>query len=609
VAEINTENTEKELVSLKKDLTEYYKNFHAQCETEETYYNQTYSFKVAEGYEDWISFPETPRVSIDNAATQVDTTNIRIDVPPRNSSTKAQVQAQNLRKGYLGFWHSIYRTQGLVLHSIAKHQFLYGMAVSKLVYDQDIWGMRPTIKQEEKYKDFLGRLDLWRDKNKARFPFRLINVNPKNILIDPSIAGPAYFIESYQRFARDIKVRWPEWDNTFNDNDLVDWVEYWDGEKVIYMCGEKVLYEAENTYGIPPYDMAVAGFGIDSISAKPEERWRGLLHPLHARITLEAQLETMIAAVLGTTAYPQKYFKGPEEYREQLIKAAQTWQAGPANNVLAIGDPDTVSSIEVKYVEPFRVAPEALSLLSLNSQRLQTSTVEPVLLGTRQEGVRAGYEVAMRAGLAKQKYGPALFSLEKMCERMGERFLRDIENTIQDKVTVWAWTPGEQVDQSISPKDIDGYYQHNLRLTSISPEEEDRLANLGRTLYQVGAISWYTLAMRYLHLENPYDELKQIMKEQLLKSPDIQKMLQGALMQTEDMEQQIEQMTGAQVAKFPNAGNMGIPPQSMPRPNEMQRTARPVMPGTVEEANLRAQQITQPGGYQGGRPMPPQLQV
>ena len=129
------------------------------------------------------------------------------------------------------------------------------------------------------------------------------------------------------------------------------------------------------------------------------------------------------------------------------------------------------------------------------------------------------------------------------------------------------------------------------------------MSNLGRVLYQAGAISWRTLAGKYLHLENPFDEMKQIMIEQLLKSPEIQKLLQGALMQTEELQQQVELAAGQEIAGWPSVGNRGVPPQAMPRPNEMQRTAV----RSPEEANLRAQQVTQPGGYQGGRPWPAQL--
>ena len=459
------------------------------------------------------------------------------------------------------------------------------------------------IKKEEGFKDFQRRLNLWQDENASYFPFLLMLVNPQNILPDPSFSGSAYFIENYKRFARDVRRRWPDWNSPANDNHLVDWVEYWDKDVVIYLCDGKVIQEAkEHNYGATPYVSAISGFGLESVNAKPEERWRGLLHPLHSRIKQEAQLETMISAILEATAYPETYFYGPEEAREALGQARDTWEAHPASrNVLAI------DGAELRQVTPARIPPETWNLLGMSTQRLQAATVEPVLTGSREQGVRAGYEVAMRAGLAKQKYGPALFSLERACEQIDEKFLRDVEKVLQDKITVWARTPAEAIDQSLSPRDINGYYQNRVRLASVSPEEEDRLSNLGRVLYQAGAISWRTLATKYLHLENPFDEMKQLLIEQLLKSPEVQQILQGALLQTEELQQQIELAAGGEMAQWPNVGNRGIPPQASPRPDEMQRTGRPVMPGTPQEAALRAQQITQPGGYQGSRPWPPQL--
>lgn len=600
---MDTVRSEKEVITLKGELEIHYNTFRQQCEAEDMYYNQQFKVPVAAGYEAAVQFPETPRIAIDNAATQVDTTNIRIDVPPRNPSAKAQTQSETLRKGLLGFWHSIYHNQGLVLHDAAKHQFLYGVTFLKLVYDREIWGHRPLIKKKEKYNDFTKRLSTWRDQNAPYFPLLLMVVNPQNMLPDPSFSGPSYYIEKYKRFARDIQARWPDWRSSAKANDLVDWVEYWDKDVCIYICDGKIIQEAqEHNYGRVPCVFATAGFGLESANAKPEERWRGLLHPLHYRIRQEAQLETQIAAILEASAYPSPYFYGPEEARPALEQARDEWQAHPATmNILA------VEGAELRQVEPFRIPPEAWNLLGMSTQRLQAATVEPVLTGSREQGVRAGYEVAMRAGLAKQKYGPALFSLERACEQIGERFLRMVENVIQDKITVWARTPAEVVDQAISPRDINKYYQNRVRLASVSPEEEDRLSNLGRVLYQAGAISWRTLATKYLNLENPMEELKQIMREQVYKSPEIQSMLVQGLLQTEELQQQLELMTEGEVAQWPTVGNRGMPPQAFPRPQEQTRTARPVMPGTPEEAALRVQQITQPGGYQGGRPWPPQL--
>jgi len=212
----------------------------------------------------------------------------------------------------------------------------------------------------------------------------------------------------------------------------------------------------------------------------------------------------------------------------------------------------------------------------------------------------------MRAGLAKSRYGTPLFNMEQACVRLNEMFLMFVENVIDDEVTVWGRTPAGSFDQTIDSSDIKGYYENSVILSSISPEEEDRRSNLGRVLYQSGGISGRTFRRDYIQLEAPLEEEKQIMFEQLLKSPAIQGALEQALMQTEEMQERIQMTTEGQ--PWSPAGNRGIPPSPMPRPDETQRVVRPIMPGSPEEADLRARQMTQPGaGMYPQRPIPPQL--
>uniref|UniRef100_A0A6H1ZWT2 Uncharacterized protein n=2 Tax=viral metagenome TaxID=1070528 RepID=A0A6H1ZWT2_9ZZZZ len=592
--------SESEVITLAPELqNDVYGAFGRQCADEDLYYNREYEVAVAEGFEPWMQKPETPFEAINNAATQVDTTNIRVEVPPRNDSEGAQADAELVRKGLLGFWHTIYHHQGLVLHAAAKHQFLYGVAFLKLVYDRDVWGERPLIKKNEDYSTFKKRLGTWNDKNVNYFPFRLMLPKPAFVFPDPSSSGTKYWIEKTQKLAADVRRRWPEFEVAAKDTEWLDFYEYWDEKHSIYICDKRVLMEAkEHNYTLPPYVECPSGLGLDSTTAKPEERWRGLLYALKDRIRQEARLESMLEHIIASSAYPEDYIQGPAEMREELKQTANEWESHPAVlNVLA------VDGAEFKTRNAHRIPPDAWQLLGQSSSRLRTATVEPVLTGSREQGVRAGYEVAMRAGLAKQKYGPALFSLERGCEGLGTRFLRMVEHCVADKVTVWAKTPAQSIDLAIGPKDIKGYYRHKVTLSSVSPEEEDRKAMLGQRLFTSGAISWWTLATRYLHIENPYDEMKQMLIEAAFKSPEVQAILATTLLAGGAVKEQAQNITG-ETTPFPNVGNRGNPPPSFPRPNEPERTR--IMPRGPEEFEQNALQTTKPGGYQGKRSWPPQ---
>jgi len=593
--------TEKEIKDLIPDLETYWNQFHNQCAEEDKYYNLEYRIPTVQGYE--IQHPETAPLSINDASSQVDTANIRVEVKARNSSTKAQEQAEAMRKFLLGCWHRIYSRQGLVLQQAAKHEFLYGVSCLKAVCDMGLREGRPKIKRDEKWADFQKRLSAWREREGIVFPIAVMVVNPQCIMPDPSVTGSEFFIEKYKRRVIDIRRRWPDFKTKKKNLDEIDWIEYWDKDVACYIAGnEVVMPPTPHNYGFIPYVLVNAGFGLESAEARPEHRYRGLLYPLHARLKQEARLETNIEAYLKSFSFPERYFQGPEEARDALIKVANEWAAQPAAiNVLA------VEGAEYNQVTPAGLPAEIYQLMGISSSRLQTATVQPVLTGQRETGVRAGYEMAMRAGLAKRRYGTPLFNMEQACTQLNEMFLMYVENVIDDEVTVWGRTPTGMFEQTISPSDIKGYYENSVILSSISPEEEDRRSNLGRVLYQAGVISGRTCRRDYVQLEEPLDEEKQILYEQALKSPAVQQAIEQAIVQTGEMQERIAMATEGKGQPWSPAGNRGIPPSPMPRPDEMQRTVRPIMPGSPEEVELRATQMMQPGGYQGTKPWPAQL--
>jgi hypothetical protein len=186
----------------------YYKDFHYQCATAEDYYFGRNVVPAPEGFEPVK--PAKARSIINTATDHVDVNNIEIDVP---SGNRSKSRAEKIKKFYQGAWLAI---KGPVLRTAVKHTFLYGIAWLKPMFRPDQWPDAPHSENymtngdldEEAYrtalKDFM-------DDRCVKFPLTVHNVNPKNIVWDDSRAEKQWCIEYYEREARDVRRRYPEW--------------------------------------------------------------------------------------------------------------------------------------------------------------------------------------------------------------------------------------------------------------------------------------------------------------------------------------------------------------------------------------------------------------
>ena len=66
-------------------------------------------------------------------------TSVQVNVRARNDTETAVQEADLHRRFYMGAWHRIFASQGLVLRHATKHAFLYGVAFMKSVYDRELY--------------------------------------------------------------------------------------------------------------------------------------------------------------------------------------------------------------------------------------------------------------------------------------------------------------------------------------------------------------------------------------------------------------------------------------------------------------------------------------
>lgn len=582
----------REILDTKRDLEKYYSKFHAQCVEEDTYYGLTFPVTTPQGFE--VIVPPTAKLAIDDAAAQIETVSLRVNVKPRNDGAKAREQAERLRQFYIGAWNRVFTEQGAVLHQAAKDMFLYGMLVFKVLFAPDLYTVRPRIEgfgSEEEYKKAL--LD-WEEKRSITFPILVDHINPQNVFPEPT-SQPSFVMERKYLTVAEIKKRTEEregyntaWRGLHDRYELVEWLECWDDKHVAYIAEEQfVMPPTEHGYGFNPYVIRDAGLGYKDAHRSPENLYQGLLRPVHSTIMQEARIQSQQEALLRASAWTNLYMQGA---RDAVKAAMDNWDSSPG----VINElPEGVTIAASPRVD---IPNELLTNLLVVRDQLDKALVPRVARGERPVGAASGYMTAILAGMARIRFGPVLFNLSRAIEGVNERFARLAENVIQDKVTVWAKTPAEAFDITVSPKDIDGYYVNYVQLSSVSPEEEDRKGMLGLRYHSAGLISRRLWAEKFGSIENPIADYKELIKEKLLESPQIMQYLLQRMMQSPELTEEITAITGGAPeigAISPQVGTRGIQPAVYPRPLEAERTAtvrRPPMAGTFEEMELVGQQ-------------------
>jgi len=344
--------------------------------------------------------------------------------------------------------------------------------------------------------------------------------------------------------------------------------------------------------------------GIDTIGNKPEDLYWGLLDGNFEMIRAESQLASQYLDIVVTGTHPVTNFKGPPGMADEALNEYDT--APGAMNVV----PQNVE-IEIPRVpEPPQTIIVAKNMLD---EAIEANTAPSVTRGQRPSGASSGYETAVLSGIGRLNFAAFVSAANRGLQHRNEIILSIVENVIQDRVTVWGQTEAGTVDASIAPKDIRGHHVNFVQLNPTAPEERERVLNLWATRWREGFVDHDT-ALREGGVSNALEVQSKLLAERFLKSEQISGILEGIAAQRIPLLQGIIEASGATggeadaiaqsvldtqgATQLPNAGNfqMGNTAGNTPQaPGTGQpTTTRPVIPGSVGEADLVGRQISSP---------------
>ena len=486
---------------LLKEKKEYFRAFHQQCREEEDYYFLRRTVPTPANVSMDPVKPATAKSIVNIATDHVDITNPEVFVP--DPSPRSKDRAERLQTFLQGAWMHI---PDLVKRTAVQQSFIYGISFLKNMWDTDKWPDAPRDTEFEDDQEFRKAIGDYMKIRNISFPMAVINVNPKNMVWDDSRAAMKWVIEFYELPSKLLKGLYPEWQPLKGPGTMVSFLEYWDDTWHGRMIdGEWVWGPFEHGYGFMPYTPDIPGASLDWDVGLPEERYQGILKPIHNLLDAEARLVTQYESILRQYAWRALDFKGNAVSAQN---AADKYEMSPGTKNII---PQGVTVEPSPLVMPPQ---ELLSQLSIVQTMIEEATFPNVVRGMRPTGISSGFGVSVLSGMGRMVFGRYAGSMARTMEQINVKFLKLVENKAMGKVTVRARSVIKSFDQTIGPDDIRGFYENSVALKAESPEEREREAVLAERLFKSGIISLYT-AMRRSGITNPLEEQTQIAAEQI----------------------------------------------------------------------------------------------
>ena len=520
-----------------------------------------------------------------------------IDVPP--PGPRAGARAELIEK-FLNGAHHMLEQNTPVKREIVKHQGLYGVSLVKFEFAGHQWGEMPEPPPEgEDMSEYEKQVKEISENRKFKFPIISEVINPQECVWDTASTNPRWIIRNSEIDSEWIMAHFPEYEGSFSDGKC-DFAEVWTSTHVGYMAeGEWAMKPRRHAYGRIPWIIFHPQTGIKTVGQKPEHMYRGIGSGNFGMIRAESRLASQYLDIVSRNAWSSLNFKGPRGMTEEVMQEFSQ-EPGARNYV-----PPNVD------VEPQDVseAPQSiLTAMSTLERAIEANTVPAVARGERPVGAASGYHTAVLAGIASLNFGAIVDATERGLQEANEIILRIVENVIGDTVTVFGNTEAGAIDAKIKPNDIKGHYVSTIRLTSTSPEEQERKLSLWRDTWASGFVDW-TTALRKAGVSNPLEVVGDRIAEDFFNLPQIQQAFSMLAAQSLPILQQAVQAAQA------GAGGGFAPSQlgdkimntqggmQLPNAGKFQQgnqagvgggPVRPVMPGSIEEQNQIGAQMAGP---------------
>lgn len=301
-------------------------------------------------------------------------------------------------------------------------------------------------------------------------------------------------------------------------NQTFDMVEHWTSSGVTYELDNEIVEQRTLNYGRVPY---FHFGGHMTNSRRPEEQYQSVTQPFAHLIPALDSMMSMMTNWAFFAAYPFIV----QDPNEQPIMGPKD----PAKTVLDITPGSVLRG--VRFLEAPQTSKALADMIELLRIMIDKSGLAAVMYGAGASS-SSGYMVSQLMTAAQLVYSPIVKEVRMALEAMIPFLWRLIEK--QKGRTCYVWgngtSRGQQEWLGLGPEDIDGYYAIKVSLKPLLPMDKisQRSSIMQIVQGEIPLMSQRT-GMEELGIEQPEEEVDQILTEKLLRSPKyLETMMQRA---------------------------------------------------------------------------------
>lgn len=588
-----------------------FSGFHQQCKIAYQYYQLNFDPVMPEGSRP-VRLP-TFRDRINTAMAQIMAGYVDISVPPKRITSRGV--AERTEK-FLHRARLMLERQSQTDEVMLIHMMLYGVAFKKVTFDlESLWKLPevPNSTSKTVTRAYARAVDEAMDAQSNRFPMVARTINPTEMIWDMAGPDPRWMVWKTKRPMSLIQAYFPEWhtDDETSEHEM-ELYEIWTKNQVAFWCDNKwAMAPRTHEYGMIPILMAQPVLSINDENHRPQDRYRGLGHGVYELLEAESRMAGMFIDIAEKSAWPYYEVHGAPGPSAALMAE---WSTAP-NSMNHV--PPNVDVVRGEVGEAPRSLLEGRQMLQ---DSINTSIFTSVASRRPENGPSSGYQTAVLQGIASLNLTPTMLAYKRVLEQQNELVLRTVEGVIRRSLSVAGTDMDGASIVSLSPDDINGYYANIVEINAMSPDEQERKAKLWSDMYRVGWVD-HRYSLTQGGVQNPLSVMLAVQMEQIAKSdPMTAVLIQAAMSRIPYLQQQLDavglgnETENAENAfvdsvlatqgstQLSNPGNFGAGNQAgntpaTPGGGSIPGTVRPNRPGSFEEQDLIARQISAgPGG-------------
>ncbi len=500
--------------------TRVYNGYIAAIQADDRYYRRKYGQNVIPKAWKTRGFKETvPATAYDAVETLTDhvltTPDIQVPTKETEFGWAREQLVSDRKKSYLDyFWYNV-ALKGNPLRRLVKK----GVKDGRMIFKKEIDWQRVDLKGVR-----LGR---------NGFMYNVKCLPNETVYVDEDNPDdPRFVFETYMVRVDSAKRMFPNAGGAWRENGpdfSVRLIEYWEkpsgkskGKRIVWVENERVLNKI-NPYhwvwaiddtgadlydGYIPYFVGDTGWGDDNEDRLPEDRYVGVIR--HMRDVLDAEVRQLSAAdaQLRVSTFPitKAFGMNPDDVAMKMVPG----------EVINFSDKDR-QNIEIFQMPD--VPPGVWEILNRYTRYANNTSKADALGGGAQRGVDTATEADQNNRNAASKMTGLIDALRTVIIKVNATLLQDVELVLEAPVTTYGSIEGTPGVVTLSPEDIDGFYETFVELkTSDQASLQRAEAMMWANLYQVLRLD-RGFAMKQAGIKNPMERVWKRSEEDVFDDP------------------------------------------------------------------------------------------